>query len=272
MCLEGYLRDHPLTALSNVNVEAVYNVIVAILSDERDNASALEGRLAADKPAGQTGQRVGSFVCPSCTSSVFTTDTREGDMICSGCGACVRLPSTNNHEYDKSTERRQPGDIKSKLPKWYNHVMTAVETKEYEIEEEMYKWVNNPYAHAKLDSSAYQLAKRRAAIPGRANATDRAVGAILTHFIVDKIDVHDIERRVRARQPLPLLTYERPAPRFACNKCGATVWTMWESRRHPCGWGKAARQRSFAQATSAARGKQVAARRHSSVVAGSGEG
>lgn len=238
VCIGNFIEDHPLTNLSGANVEAVYNVIVSILSDEKELP---RKKRLAPPPSNPPTTKKSDFECPLCKSTTYVIDAKEGNVVCASCGVCTRLPITGNHEYNKPEDGRVGGG-RSKVPDWYNNAMTAEEMKEYEIDTEMQMWTCNPYARAKLDADTYELTKRRAAIPHRANTTDRVVGAILTHFLAPKLDLDDTERRVRCRQPLPTVQYEEAMPQFACNRCGAAVWTSWESRRHPCRWGKATRR------------------------------
>ena len=233
-CVRHFIEEHPLYQLVNTDVQAIYGVVISILSSEREERV----KRPAPKESPQDVPRRGHFVCELCKCTVYVIDTREATMICTECGVCSPLQNTSMREHEKPVVSGSSRAASGKVPDWYNRTMTSDECQKYEIENEMRHWISNPYACVAMDENTYDVTTRRAAMPLRANTTDRVVGAILTHFILQKIDLADIEHKVRADRALPILHYEEKLPQYACNKCGVAVWTAWETRRHPCGWGK----------------------------------
>lgn len=231
-CVKDYIEKHPLTALTRSKPEDVYDVIVEILTFEKLKRD----KSAPPKKEANVPVKSTLFQCPGCKCIVYEVDTKEATRICSKCGVCVRYTDETMRDYDKEycTIHCSGGGE----PSWYNVSMTAEEQNAYDIEKAMQQWIKNPYARVALDQATYELTKERASLPLRANPTNRVVGATMVHFILQKVDVPKIEQLVRSNKPLPTIYYEEPLPQFSCQKCGAAVWTLWESRRHPCGWGK----------------------------------
>jgi hypothetical protein len=121
--------------------------------------------------------------------------------------------------------------------------MTDEERRVWEIEAEIQQWVHHPMAGVSIEKDKLSMIKRRALLPARANVTDRVVGAILTESITDLLDLDAVQRAVRDGKAVPVARYTEKKPEFKCSKCGAAVWTLWETRRHPCGWGQRKRRR-----------------------------
>ena len=236
-CIREFIESHPLFVLTEANIHSVYDVIVAILTHEKVVQEEATKKASQQHLSSETHPRRAQFVCPSCKGERYYVDTKDANLICRACGTCTRWIDASLREYEK------PVDLAGKAPGRCSHAFTQEERKQHDIENELQKWVLNPYARVPMDKVAYDRAVRRASVPLRANITDRVVGAILTHCIAEKLDLDDIERRMQANNGLPVLRYEEKVPEYACQKCGAAVWTLWETRRHPCGWGMKKRKR-----------------------------
>ena len=233
-CVEEFLTDHPLRKLTCTRPPDLHEVIVQILTRER-----AEAEKASERP--KTAEQF-SFTCSQCKSHSHTVDYREAIVSCRECGACERYVDPSLREYEKSDDQ-SGASCKGSVPEWYNRSMTDEERRSWEIDSEIQQWINHPMASISTEKDKLPMIKRRALLPARANVTDRVVGALLTEFITELLDLDAVEKAVRHGKAVPIAEYVEKKPEFKCSKCGAAVWTLWESRRHPCDWGKKKRRR-----------------------------
>lgn len=234
-----FLDESPLLQLTQVDTKNVYDAVIEIMSlwDKRSK----EQVPLVPKPVPR---------CTHCKIGYLVNNEVDADCVCSNCGVvqASRLIIENNcqtynerHDDMIRYKRSVPKDV----PKWVQQSldMQGNEMQRFEVENELEKWNSNPYAqHQWLTKDSLDKAKDDAMIPQRANATVRAVAAMLTPKIYAFFDFNDIKTRISKGMPLPVVRYQPPVAKYKCFKCGAPVFEPYMQRKHPCGWGRKRRR------------------------------
>ena len=235
-----YIRDHPLSLLTRIKPTTIYDVVVEILTVLREPPAAVPPPTADQTP----GPVHVDFTCPSCKGRAHVIDYRESNVVCKGCGACVRHTGSYR-TYEKDASPHKGGGDHGSVPDWWNAHMSDEERRAWEIQREAKHLVGHPDAMAAMGADELELVTRRARMATRAATSDRVVAAVFVRDILAKVDLDEVAAAVQRGAAIEPLRYVAPRPQFACRKCGASVWNKWEERRHPCEWGRRKRPRSF---------------------------
>ena len=234
-----FIEDSPLVELTQVDTKSVYDAVIEILSAWKTRAK--DQVPLVPKPVPR---------CAHCKIGFLVINEADADCVCSNCGVVHESGliiesncQTYNERHDDLLryERSAPKDV----PKWLQQSldMQGNDMHRFEVENKIENWNSNMYTRDQwLSKDALEKAKDDAMIPSRANATVRAVAAMLSPRIHAFFDFDDIKTRMSKSMPLPVMRYEKPVAKYACFKCGAAVFEPYMQRKHPCSWGNKRRR------------------------------
>jgi transcription elongation factor Elf1 len=216
-CVKDYLEKHPLTQLTGAAVQDIYTAIIEILETEKRSAA----EIAPSQP-NSSEQQAGSFRCPLCQSHAYTRDIREATVVCE-CGYCMRRQDGARAGFQRDVPARvHPTEIERHL---------------WRVGVDLRHWAEHPDAGVALGEDEILRAIARASAATCATPTARIVGARWVKSITEELDIDAVAVAVQIGKSLPRLAHKKP-PTFRCKRCGRQVQSVWETRRHPCMWGK----------------------------------
>jgi hypothetical protein len=136
-----------------------------------------------------------------------------------------------------------------KIPGVLDWVVKATRSDEmsddWEIRREMEHWNDARYGgpHKSIDEMERLVALAK--VPSRANSTMRVVSALLVDAVAEFFNIDQLEHMIKSGHSLPRKPpWQEVKPMFQCPKCQTRVHTLYESKRHACGWGKTKRKRT----------------------------
>ena len=239
-CTRDFLSGHKLVSLSQASPERVHECFKQLLE-------AHDARMSSASDSGAPTRRKGQIKCPVCPIDAqyyMQIDSQRGDAVCSRCGACTRVVVPENCE----TYEERPACIKTQAPnniaEWaWKASRHDDDTARRFVEREMEHW--NDYHSVGTHWGIDRLAWLKSLTKNVANAscTEKAIAALLFPYIAETYDAKRVEQDVRSGRPLTKVVLPQAPVKYACQRCGAAVDSLYAQKRHPCGWGSKKRRR-----------------------------
>lgn len=237
-CVRPFLERHPLLMSTAAAPRSIYKAMLQIVQEAH-----------ADGPSLPKARPPAPFACKNCKrpDSYMQVSARDGDRVCSHCGASSPCVDPRNCAAPPAVEESRSRARACSAPgnaAWTEHALsTPEEREEGRLARELDHWNHPRLGGPNLGADALTRCLHRAKVVSGASVTDKCVAALLVGPVLEHFDLDDVREKVRKLKPLPQLKYQPPARSGRkCDRCGVCLHTPWEERRHKCGWGKKRRR------------------------------
>lgn len=216
------INEFPVLKMMQVSKDKVHNALVEIFTRYRMRKT--ETTLCL--PQTFLTQGLKRTICVNCENKILITDTKQGDLVCTNCGACMKKVLNDDLPKFNQEEPKHSKPAGEEFPQWMMMQTSFGPDKIHEgqISTEIDHWAH----YYPLTAEDFGTVKGLAlSIKERVSNTARIAAGFLFLYISKSYNLDRLDE-------YSSLEYKSLKALFECSTCREQLYSAFDKRRHKC--------------------------------------